>query len=48
MKVEKVVKKAKKEVKKEVKKQAPKVTRGVYTKQGRWVLVVKYSTILEV
>ena len=31
MKVEKVVKKAKKEVK----KQAPKVTRGVYTKQGR-------------
>ena len=23
------------EVKKEVKKQAPKVTRGVYTKQGR-------------
>ena len=35
MKVEKVVKKAKKEVKKEVKTQAPKVTRGVYTKQGR-------------
>mgnify|MGYP004242817015 CR=1 FL=1 len=41
MKVKKVVKKAKKEVKKEVKKEAPKVTRGVYTNRGKWVLVLK-------